>query len=118
MPPGAEVPARADARLVGQLVVNLVQNAILHGPAGTTIRLRADIGEGAIVQVADDGPGIPEALREAVLDPFVRLDEARSTSGTGLGLTLVRAIAAHHGAELRLEDAGPGLRVTVRFPAV
>ena len=67
--------------------------------------------------MSDDGPGIPEADRERVLQRFVRLDASRSTAGTGLGLSFVAAVAALHDADLRLEDAGPGLRVVLAFPA-
>ena len=63
------------------------------------------------------GPGIAVLDRERVLQPFVRLDESRSTPGTGLGLALVSAVASLHGASLHLSDAAPGLVVTLRFPS-
>jgi len=65
--------------------------------------------------VSDSGPGIPEADRARVLQRFVRLEASRSTPGTGLGLTLVKAVADLHGAALSLSDNRPGLRVTIRF---
>jgi signal transduction histidine kinase len=66
--------------------------------------------------VADDGPGIPEAERERVFRRFHRLDAARATPGAGLGLALVRAVAALHGMTVTLADAAPGLRVRVTIP--
>ena len=66
--------------------------------------------------VADTGPGIPKADRERVLDRFVRLEVSRNSPGSGLGLSLVRAVARLHGAELILGDNLPGLRVILRFP--
>ncbi len=68
------------------------------------------------VTVTDDGPGIPEAERERVFRRFHRLDAARSTPGSGLGLALVRAVADLHGIGIALEDAGPGLRVRLTLP--
>jgi len=68
--------------------------------------------------VADDGPGIPAADREAVLRRFHRLDAARATPGTGLGLALVKAVADLHGMTLTLGDAAPGLIATLEIPAV
>ncbi|WP_298193472.1 sensor histidine kinase, partial [Metallibacterium sp.] len=59
--------------------------------------------------------GIPESERENVLQPFKRLDRSRHTPGNGLGLALVRAVAELHGAQLRLIDNQPGLRVELRF---
>ena len=70
--------------------------------------------EGARLQVADNGPGIPVKDRERALRPFVRLSRARST-GSGLGLSLVAAIARLHQARLSLEDNAPGLCVVVQF---
>lgn len=117
--PGLRAEAHGDARMVGQALVNLIQNAVLHTPSGAVIRVRAmATEEGAVLVVEDDGPGIPANKRGEVLDPFVRLDAARSTRGSGLGLTLVKAIADHHHAALRLEDAGPGLRAVLQFPPV
>jgi signal transduction histidine kinase len=65
--------------------------------------------------VSDTGPGVPPADRERVLARFVRLEASRSTPGTGLGLTLVKAIADLHNARLELSDNSPGLRVTITF---
>lgn len=66
--------------------------------------------------VADNGPGIPAGEREKVFQRLYRLDHSRSTPGSGLGLSLVRAIAELHGATIALEDCRPGLAVVVSFP--
>ena len=105
-----------DRDLLTQMLANLVENAIRHTPAGTTITLDLAAGtEGPIIEVADDGPGIPEAERDKVLHRFYRLETSRTTPGSGLGLSLVRAVADLHDAEITLADNAPGLRVTLRF---
>jgi signal transduction histidine kinase len=102
--------------LLVQLFANLLENALRHTPRGSTITLSAAIQDDAIVaEVRDNGPGIPPTLREAVFRPFYRLEVSRTTQGTGLGLSLVAAIAAIHGARVLLSDNQPGLCVTVRF---
>jgi signal transduction histidine kinase len=109
--PGVMLPG--DPALLTQLLANLVENAIRHGRPDGHVLL--SLGERQIV-VADDGPGIPEADRERVFRRFLRLDAARSTAGSGLGLALVRAVADLHGLAIALEDAAPGLRVRVTLP--
>jgi signal transduction histidine kinase len=81
------------------------------------VALRAG-SAGAVATVEDDGPGIPEADRERVFRRFVRLDTARATPGSGLGLALVKAVADLHEVDVALEDAAPGLRMVLRFPSV
>ena len=106
-----------DRHLAGQALANLMDNAVKYTPDGGTIRLvlrRA--GADAELIVADSGSGIAEADRERVLDRFQRLEASRNSPGTGLGLSLVRAVAKLHCAELVLEDNLPGLRVLLRFP--
>jgi signal transduction histidine kinase len=114
--PAAPVPVEGDPRLLTQLIVNLIENAVTHTPPGTTIRLdvRRD-GDMAVLCVADDGPGIPPAERERALRRFGRLDASRHTRGHGLGLPLAIAIARLHHGTLSLEDAAPGLRVALRL---
>ena len=110
-----------DRDLLTQAFANLVENAIRHG-GGATVRVEGARAGGAIeVAVADDGPGVPAAERERVLERFVRLEASRTTPGTGLGLSLVRAVTDLHGATLTLADANPGaiqpgLRIRIAFP--
>jgi signal transduction histidine kinase len=109
-----------DRELLIQLFSNLVENAIRHTPDGTTIRIgvSATAGE-ATAWVGDNGPGIPLDEREKVLRRLYRLEQSRTSLGSGLGLSLVKAIAELHGAALELGDNEPGLKVTLRFrPAV
>jgi signal transduction histidine kinase len=102
-----------------RLVLNLVQNGIVHTPSGT--RVDVDVrrsGHDAVIEVSDDGPGIPPYLRERVFDRFVRGEGDRSSgSGSGLGLSIVRAVAESHGGRVELgrSDAG-GTRFLVRLP--
>ncbi|MBB5754390.1 sensor histidine kinase [Prosthecomicrobium pneumaticum] len=110
--------------LIGQALANLVDNAIkyaageegdLRTPAAR-IHVRRE-GDLAVVTVADNGPGVPEADRARVLQRFVRLEKSRSQPGSGLGLSLVAAVARLHDGSITLDDAGPGLAVTLRLPA-
>jgi signal transduction histidine kinase len=109
--------ATGDRELLTQMAANLIENAIRHAPAGTRIGIElAPAGGAARLVVADRGPGIPAHLRDKVLRRFYRLDASRSTAGSGLGLSLVSAVAELHGAAVRLEDNRPGLRVVVDLP--
>jgi signal transduction histidine kinase len=105
-------------QLLAQALANLFDNALKFTPDGGTISvsLRAP-PDGAEVVIADSGPGIPADKRELVLGRRVRLDEARDLPGSGLGLSLVAAVTKLHGARLTLDDADPGLRVTLKFLA-
>lgn len=99
-----------DRELLMQLFVNLVENAINHCLPGTRITLSLLMAADRLVAtVSDTGPGIPETERERVFRRLYRLDKSRSTPGSGLGLSLVRAIADLHDAELALADNHPGL---------
>ena len=113
----APVMIRGDQGMIGQLVVNLLQNAITHCPVGTfiTVGLQNRAGQ-VVLTVADNGPGIPEAARSKVFDAFFRADTARTTEGSGLGMALAKSIADRHDATIALDDNAPGLRVTVVFP--
>jgi signal transduction histidine kinase len=103
-----------DRQLLAQLISNLVENALHHTPAGTTVSLGLrKRGVGFEAEVADDGPGVPQDEHTKVFDRFYRLDRSRSTAGSGLGLALVKAIAGLHGLSVRLEDRKPGLRVVL-----
>lgn len=107
---------RGDRQLLTQMLVNLVENALQHNERPVEVRLLLqNSSQGPVLTVADDGIGIPEEERGNVLRRFHRLDAARSTQGSGLGLSLVAAIAQYHFASLVLEDNEPGLRTILRF---
>jgi len=107
-----------DRELLMQLFANLVENSLRHGAPGTGVVLAGHAqGEGGAVTVSDNGAGIPPEERERVFRRLYRMDKSRSTPGSGLGLSLVKAIADLHGAAIALEDNHPGLRVTVSFPS-
>lgn len=115
---GAPVKVRGHAQFLAQLVSNLVDNALKHGDGGLEVAMavRRD-GAMAEVDIADRGPGIPPEQRAGALKRFGRLDAARTTPGSGLGLSLAATLARMHGGELLLEDNAPGLRVRVLMPA-
>ena len=108
---------RGDADQLFQLVVNLLDNAIKYAPARTFVGLAvAQTGNHACIVVSDRGPGIAASDRDRVFDRFHRGEAHRGTPGTGLGLSLVRAVAVRHHARIALDDNQPGLRVTVSLP--
>lgn len=108
-----------DAALLTQLFANLVENALQHCPSGVRIECAVGVEAGRVVaSVADDGPGVPEHERERVLQRLFRLDSSRTTPGSGLGLSLVKAIADLHGARLALHGDAPGLRVRLELDRV
>ena len=115
------VPVRADRQLLAQAISNLIDNALKYGVPqgrnGTDIRLELKAArDKAIIAVADSGPGIAEADRARVTERFVRLDEARSKPGSGLGLSLAQGIAKLHKGRLLIKDNQPGLRVELILP--
>ncbi len=111
--PGVRISG--DRHLLSQALANLLDNALKYAGGGQIeLRVLHDDGQ-AILEVADQGPGIPEADRQSVLDRFIRLEPSRTTPGNGLGLSLVRAIARRHDGLLTLEDNRPGLRVRLQF---
>lgn len=100
---------RADRRLLRRLLGNLLSNAVRYGQG--EVRVRAAVqGEHLVVDVEDNGPGVPEHARERVFEPLVRLDEARTRDkgGVGLGLALAREVARVHGGSLRVLDSDLG----------
>ncbi len=103
------VALQGDRQLLAQMLSNLVENALAHTPAGSTVSLTLTAGPRIIV--ADNGPGIPAEERDRVFDRFYRLDRSRTTAGSGLGLALVKATAGLHGLSIRIEDNAPGLRI-------
>lgn len=112
------VSVRGDRQLITQMLVNLVENALNHTPAATTIVVDVAAGGGAgpRLVVRDDGPGIPEGEHEKVFRRFYRIDSSRTNPGSGLGLSLVAAVAALHQTDVCLGDAAPGLKVELTFP--
>ena len=117
-PPDAPLqPVRGDARLLRRLLRNLLENAVRHG-AGSPVELQAgQRGAQTVVCVLDRGPGVPEAERERIFEPFYRLPgRGESAGGVGLGLSLVRQISQRHGATVRcLAREGGGSRFEVCF---
>lgn len=106
--------------LIGQALSNLIDNALKYGADGSEARVAVEAarsGDAVRLTVSDHGPGIPEAERERVLSRFVRLEDARSRPGFGLGLSLVNAVVRLHRGTLRLSDNAPGLRIELAFPA-
>ncbi len=108
--------ACGDPNLIAQALANLIDNAVKYTERGSVaVALTTQDGRPALV-VADTGPGVPEAFRGKVLERLFRLEQSRTSPGSGLGLSLVAAVAKSHGMELTLEDNLPGLRVTLHFP--
>jgi signal transduction histidine kinase len=117
---------KGNRELVSQALANLVDNAIKYAaptqsgdssPHGIVVKADTDRDQ-VVLTVSDNGPGIPERDRSRVVDRFVRLEHSRSQPGSGLGLSLVSAVARLHGGELKLEDNAPGLRARIALPRV
>ncbi|MGS4987840.1 sensor histidine kinase [Roseibium sp. RP-7] len=122
----ADLPERLKADcnrdLISQVLVNLIENALKYGRPETgdlLIRLGGREEDGRIVlSVTDNGPGIPEKDQDRVKERFVRLEESRSEPGTGLGLSLVKAVARLHGGDLRFMNENPGLSARIDLKPV
>lgn len=103
--------------LVVQAFANLLENALTHTPSGSALTVSLESQPGAIVaRVADNGPGVPAEERERIFQRFYRLEQSRTSPGTGLGLSLVAAVAKLHGARIEVGDNKPGLFITLTFP--
>jgi hypothetical protein len=116
-----KVTVRGNRSLLARAAANLVENALKYTPKGGAVTVSASVNprdHRPTFSVRDTGPGIPEGDRERVLDRFVRLERSRNTPGSGLGLSLVAAVARMHDAKIKLEDAKPGLLATLSFPEV
>ena len=112
------LPVHGDRDLIGQALVNLLDNALKFSPPGGTVQLMgANTPAGVTLVVQDSGPGIPDADRARATERFFRGEQARQTPGSGLGLALVDAVANLHAGRLALEDARPGLRAVLTLPA-
>jgi signal transduction histidine kinase len=106
-----------DRELIAQALINLLDNAQHHTPAGTHIAVTAEGDRDHIrLAVADDGPGVAPEHRATIVRRFARLDASRATPGHGLGLNLVVAVASVHGGDVAIDDNQPGLRVTLILP--
>lgn len=113
----ANARVNGDPHLLAQALANLLDNAIKYSPEGSRIALTLGTKPDAIeLTVTDNGPGVPEEARAKLTGRFYRVDTSRSTPGSGLGLSLVAAVAHLHDASLELHDAKPGLRIILRFP--
>jgi signal transduction histidine kinase len=118
------VPIRGSRELVSQALANLVDNAIKYaapsarpdGDSGRIAVTAQNDGDRVFLTVSDRGPGIPQDMRQRVIERFVRLEQSRTVPGSGLGLSLVSAVAHLHGGELSLEDNKPGLKATIALP--
>jgi signal transduction histidine kinase len=112
-------PARANPEKVQRVLFNLVQNAIRHTPPDGAVTVAAESnGRNVEIEVADTGGGIPPEERERAFEPFYRggAGEARSGEGTGLGLTICRAIVEAHGGRIWFAESGNGTRVRFTLP--
>ncbi len=112
-----------DRELIAQAIVNLLDNAVKYTPAGGAIEFRLARGQQGMVEISvlDTGPGIPEDKRADAIERFTRMDSARTLPGSGLGLSLVEAVAEFHEGEFDLLDGrGPpqrrGLKAVLRIP--
>jgi signal transduction histidine kinase len=117
--PSGEAVILGNKTLIEQALANLIDNAIKYTPVGGRIRVAVgNTPSGVALSVADTGPGIAAQDRTRVLERFVRLEESRNSPGTGLGLSLVAAVARLHDAGLTLADNAPGLKAVLLFPAL
>jgi signal transduction histidine kinase len=108
---------RGDRDLLFQALCNLLDNAIKYSQPGSEVALEATATDDTVnISVADRGPGVPPAERDKVVDRFYRSASVTGVPGSGLGLSLVNAIARHHGGQLVLTDNAPGLRATLHLP--
>jgi two-component system OmpR family sensor kinase len=109
-----------DAGRLRQVVDNLLENARIHTPSGTPthVTLRSDDDGGALLTIADEGPGMDPEVASKAFERFYRGDpaRARATGGAGLGLAIVAAIVESHGGRVRVLDTDPGTTIEVRFP--
>lgn len=118
---GFEGQVVGSRELLRRALENVVRNAIRHSPEQATVQISlAREDQNAVIDIRDEGPGVPEDALEHIFDPFFRVEEARDTTsgGIGLGLSIAkRAVQAHHGT-IRAENASPGLRVRIAIPLV
>lgn len=115
----SDATVQCSRELIAQALTNLLDNALKYGTGSSTpeirISLSSDNGE-ACLSVCDNGSGVPEDERDRVTERFVRMETSRTKPGSGLGLSLVKAVAGLHSGELVLKDNLPGLCVELRLP--
>lgn len=108
-----------DKELLTQMIVNLVENAIRHCGRGTTITMATSLtDDNVLISVGDNGPGIPEEERDKIFRRLYRVEASRTTPGTGLGLSLVKAISDLHCGSIQVVDNKPGVRFDLHFKQV
>jgi len=112
----------ADADLLRRVIENLLENAILHAPRASTVRVDAVQTDHSVeVRVADEGAGVPDTMREAIFERFVQLAEGQGGGarvGRGLGLTFCKLAVQAHGGRIWVEDGRPGAVFRVQFPSI
>ncbi len=124
-PASLDPPPALDGKAIQQALVNLIDNAVKHSPAGTTVAIGVSGGNGEaaaplILAVTDQGAGIPAAERERIFEPFYRRGSElrRETPGVGIGLSIVKHVAEAHGGRVRVEsEVGQGSRFVMELPA-
>ena len=108
--------AKGERNLIAQALANLLDNAIKYSPEGGAVTVVSVLLKGKpAFLVSDTGPGIPDEFKSKVLERLFRMEQSRTSPGSGLGLSLVQAVARSHNLEMKLEDNHPGLRVTLTF---
>ena len=114
---GAAVQVQGDRNLLASALASLIDNAIKYAGAGAIVEVRTRAQwDSVTLSVCDNGPGIPAAERDKVIQRFYRIDKSRGLPGNGLGLSIVSATASAHGGTLRLDDGGPGLVASILLP--
>jgi two-component system OmpR family sensor kinase len=115
---GEDASVTGRSRDVERMVRNVLENAILHSPAGGRVEIRTNVGDTVEIAVSDEGPGVPEAERERIFEPFYRgaRERADDARGAGLGLVIAREIARAHGGDVLLDEAARGARFVLRLP--
>ncbi len=109
------LPAHGDARAVTQILVNLIGNAVRYSPRGGSVRITAAREDVASITVSDEGPGVPDADRMRIFEPFEQA--AASSSGAGLGLAISRRLARSMGGDIALDgSSAPGARFRLSLP--
>lgn len=117
--PRTEAQTLGDRHLLLRMIANLIDNAVKFSPEGGEVRVGVErLGTDVVVEIRDQGPGLPAGFETRAFEPFARAQETATTPGHGLGLTLVQAIATRHGMKIRLRNATPGLRIEIRGRAL